>query len=224
MQKIWKKHFLLLTLRQCGKVYNPSPTSWGPPFKHSILKDWLVMTLIYSTADMKRWHFTPHTFRAPQCITPLTRSSAWPFTNKINMAFGIRVRKCVPLPPQIPRWSAGSRFHFRYSIDLWSYMKSHCASKAPPLPQSQAYDNYRPVTLKFVVMKSFESFMLGCQKSNTELLPHPLQFAFRTNWLGVGAVSMGLHFIQEHLNTKDPVWGLEFFIQHHHPSPPSSSS
>ncbi|XP_061094961.1 hydroperoxide isomerase ALOXE3-like [Conger conger] len=58
------------------------------------------------------------------------------------------------------------------------------ASRPPPSfqsPKSQGLNDYRPVALTSVVMKSFERLMLSHLKSITDPLLDPLQFAYRAN-------------------------------------------
>ncbi len=61
-------------------------------------------------------------------------------------------------------------------------------------------NNYRPVTLTSVVMKSFERLVLYYLKASTVPLLDPLQFAYRANRSVNDAVNMGLHIILQHLD------------------------
>ncbi len=61
-------------------------------------------------------------------------------------------------------------------------------------------NDYRPVALTSVVMKSFERLVLAYLKASTGPLLDPLQFAYRTNRFVDDAVNMGLHFILQHLD------------------------
>ncbi|KAL0166153.1 hypothetical protein M9458_037997, partial [Cirrhinus mrigala] len=74
-------------------------------------------------------------------------------------------------------------------------------------------NDYRPVALTSVVMKSFEKLVLAYLKNITGPLLDPLQFAYRANMSVDDAVNMGLHFILQHLDrprtyVRDPVCGL----------------
>ncbi|KAK3506179.1 hypothetical protein QTP70_031913, partial [Hemibagrus guttatus] len=62
-------------------------------------------------------------------------------------------------------------------------------------------NDYRPVALTSVVMKSFERLVLSCLKDITDPLLDPLQFAYRANRSVDDAVNMALHFILQHLDS-----------------------
>ncbi|KAK3542980.1 hypothetical protein QTP70_008522, partial [Hemibagrus guttatus] len=62
-------------------------------------------------------------------------------------------------------------------------------------------NDYRPVALTSVVMKSFERLMLSYLKDITDPLLDPLQFAYRANRSVDDAVNMALHFILQHLDS-----------------------
>ena len=62
-------------------------------------------------------------------------------------------------------------------------------------------NDYRPVALTSVVMKSFERLVLSHLKSITDPLLDPLQFAYRANRSVDDAVNMALHFLLQHLDT-----------------------
>ncbi|KAK3522494.1 hypothetical protein QTP86_016002, partial [Hemibagrus guttatus] len=61
-------------------------------------------------------------------------------------------------------------------------------------------NDYIPVALMSVVMKSFERLVLAYFKDITGLLLDPLQFAYRANRSVDDAVNMGLHYILQHLD------------------------
>ncbi len=61
-------------------------------------------------------------------------------------------------------------------------------------------NDYRPVALTSVAMKSFERLVLAYLKDTTGPLLDLLQFAYRENRSVNDAVNMGLHFILQHLN------------------------
>ncbi len=92
----------------------------------------------------------------------------------------------------------------RPSTDLWSCAKSPHASNTPPSSPSQrvitGLNDYRPVALTSVAMKSFERLVLAYLKDTTGPLLDLLQFAYRANRSVDDAVNMGLHFILQHLN------------------------
>ncbi|KAK3533371.1 hypothetical protein QTP70_019315 [Hemibagrus guttatus] len=62
-------------------------------------------------------------------------------------------------------------------------------------------NDYRPVALTSVVMKSFERLVLSYLKDITDPLLDPLQFAYRSNRPVDDAVNMALHFILQHLDS-----------------------
>ncbi|KAK3554523.1 hypothetical protein QTP70_024429 [Hemibagrus guttatus] len=67
-------------------------------------------------------------------------------------------------------------------------------------PKTTGLNDYRPVALTSVVMKSFERLVLAYLKNITGPLLDPLQFAYRANRSVDDAVNMGLHFILQHLD------------------------
>ncbi|KAK3569504.1 hypothetical protein QTP86_032109 [Hemibagrus guttatus] len=70
----------------------------------------------------------------------------------------------------------------------------------PKKPKITGLNDYRPVALTSVVMKSFERLVLAYLKNITGPLLDPLQFAYRANRSMDDAVNMGLHFILQHLD------------------------
>ena len=86
-------------------------------------------------------------------------------------------------------------------------MKSPPASNTPPSsrfptkPSIARLNDYRPVALTSVVMKSFERLVLSHLKVITGPLLDPLQFAYRANRSVDDAVNMGLHYILQQLDS-----------------------
>uniref|UniRef100_A0A672MN05 Reverse transcriptase domain-containing protein n=1 Tax=Sinocyclocheilus grahami TaxID=75366 RepID=A0A672MN05_SINGR len=70
----------------------------------------------------------------------------------------------------------------------------------PKKPKITGLNDYRPVALTSVVMKTFERLVLAYLKDITGPLLDPLQFAYRANRSVDDAVNMGLHFILQHLD------------------------
>ena len=73
-----------------------------------------------------------------------------------------------------------------------------------PVPKKQritGLNDYRPVALTSVVMKTFERLVLTHLKAITNHLLDPLQFAYRANRSVDDAINMGLHFILQHLDS-----------------------
>ncbi len=70
----------------------------------------------------------------------------------------------------------------------------------PKKPKITGLNEYRPVALTSVVMKSLERLVLAYLKDITRPLLDPLQFAYRSNRSVDDAVNMGLHYILQHLD------------------------
>ncbi|KAK3568359.1 hypothetical protein QTP86_005440 [Hemibagrus guttatus] len=79
----------------------------------------------------------------------------------------------------------------------------------PKKPKITGLNDYRPVALTSVVMKSFERLVLAYLKNITGPLLDPLQFAYQANRSMDDAVNMGLHFILQHLD-KSGTYLLKF--------------
>ncbi len=95
----------------------------------------------------------------------------------------------------------------------------------PNKPKITGLNNYRPVALTSVVMRSFERLVLAYLKDITGPLLDPLNFVYRANSSVDDAVNMGLHFILQHLDksgtyVKILVFGLQLGLQHYRPKPP----
>ncbi|KAK3545648.1 hypothetical protein QTP70_009096 [Hemibagrus guttatus] len=67
-------------------------------------------------------------------------------------------------------------------------------------PKIIGLNDYKPIALTSVVMKSFERLVLAYLKNITGPLLDPLQFAYRANRSVDDAVNMGLHYILQHLD------------------------
>ncbi|KAK3539408.1 hypothetical protein QTP70_006465 [Hemibagrus guttatus] len=80
----------------------------------------------------------------------------------------------------------------------------------PKKPKITGLNDYRPVALTSVVMKSFERLVLAYLKNITGPLLDPLQFAYRANRSVDDAVNMGLHFILQHLDKSGTYVRLQF--------------
>ncbi|XP_061610528.1 opsin-5 isoform X3 [Phyllopteryx taeniolatus] len=105
-------------------------------------------------------------------------------------------QKCVNFTGAAARFNKAKLNH-----ELPKYCaKYHPVSNAPPSFKSGSLNDYRPVSLTSVVMKSFERIMLDHLKTVTGPLLDPLQFAYRANRSADDAVNMGLFFL-EHLNS-----------------------
>ncbi|KAF0023368.1 hypothetical protein F2P81_023998 [Scophthalmus maximus] len=72
-----------------------------------------------------------------------------------------------------------------------------------PVPKKSritGLNDYRPIALTSVVMKSFERLVLSHLKAITSPLLDPVQFTYRPNRSVDDAVNMALHFTLQHLN------------------------
>ncbi len=105
--------------------------------------------------------------------------------------------------PVLTSWHPSSH---RSSTDHWTLRKSPHAfnrstiSPVPKKPKMTGLNDYRPVALTSVAMKSFERLVLAYLKDTTGSLLDLLHFAYRANRSVDDAVNMGLHFILQHLD------------------------
>ncbi|KAK3548857.1 hypothetical protein QTP70_021281, partial [Hemibagrus guttatus] len=79
--------------------------------------------------------------------------------------------------------------------------KTSAIVPVPKKTKITGLNDYRPIALTSVVMKSFERLMLSYLKDITDPLLDPLQFAYRANRSVDDAVNMALHFILQHLDS-----------------------
>ncbi|KAL0174659.1 hypothetical protein M9458_030627, partial [Cirrhinus mrigala] len=92
---------------------------------------------------------------------------------------------------------------FNKSLELCevpSCFKRSTIIPVPKKPKITGLNDYRPVALTSVIMKSLEKLVLAYLKDITGPLLDPLQFAYRANRSVDDAVNMGLHFILQHLD------------------------
>ncbi|KAL0173659.1 hypothetical protein M9458_029627, partial [Cirrhinus mrigala] len=92
---------------------------------------------------------------------------------------------------------------FNRSLELCevpSCFKRSTIIPVPKKPKMTGLNDYRPVALTSVIMKSLEKLVLAYLKDITGPLLDPLQFAYRPNRSVDDAVNMGLHFILQHLD------------------------
>ncbi len=92
---------------------------------------------------------------------------------------------------------------FNSSLELCevpSCFKRSTIIPVPKKPKITGLNDYRPVALTSVAMKTFERLVLAYLKASTGPLLYPLQFAYRANRSVDDAVNMGLHFILQHLD------------------------
>jgi len=86
--------------------------------------------------------------------------------------------------------------------EVLSCFKRSTIIPVPKKPKITGLNDYRPVALMSLAMKSFERLFLAYLKLKdiTGPLLDPLQFAYRANRSVDDAVNMGLHFILQHLD------------------------
>ncbi len=90
---------------------------------------------------------------------------------------------------------------FNISLELCkvpSCFKRSTITPFPKKPKITGLNDYRPVALMSVVMKSFDKLVLAHMKDITGPLLDPLQFAYRANKSVDNAVNMGLHYVLQH--------------------------
>ncbi len=91
---------------------------------------------------------------------------------------------------------------FNRSLELCevpSCFKSSTMISIPKKSKITGLNDYRPVALMSVVMKSFEKLVLAHLKDITGPLLDPLQFAYRANRSVDDADNMGLHYVLQHV-------------------------
>ncbi|KAK3528499.1 hypothetical protein QTP70_000472 [Hemibagrus guttatus] len=147
---------------------------------------------------------TPH----PPPLTPLTIKE-----EEVNRLFKrLNTRKAIGLDsvsPSLPKHCANQLSPVFTDIFNTSLETSHVpacfkTSAIVPVPKKTkitGFNDYRPVALTSVVMKSFERLVLSYLKDITDPLLDPLQFAYRANRSVDDAVNMALHFILQHLDS-----------------------
>ncbi len=117
---------------------------------------------------------------------------------------------------------------FNRSLELCevsSCFKRSTIIPIPKKPKITALNDYRPVALTSVVMKSFEKLVLAHLKDITGPSLDPLQFAYRANRSVDDAVNMGLHYVLQHLDRPGAyvrILFVNFQLGFHpfHPKPP----
>ncbi|KAK3568450.1 hypothetical protein QTP86_007299 [Hemibagrus guttatus] len=93
---------------------------------------------------------------------------------------------------------------FNTSLETCHVPACFKTSAIVPVPKKTkitGLNDYRPVALTSVVMKSFERLVLSYLNDITDPLLDPLQFAYRANRSVDDAVNMALHFILQHLDS-----------------------
>ncbi|KAK3521326.1 hypothetical protein QTP70_003167 [Hemibagrus guttatus] len=147
---------------------------------------------------------TPH----PPPLTPLTIKE-----EEVNRLFKrLNTRKATgpdSVSPSILKHCANQLSPvftdiFNTSLETCHVPACFKTSAIVPVPKKTkitGLNDYRPVALTSMVMKSFERLVLSYLKDITDPLLDPLQFAYRANRSVDDAVNMALHFILQHLDS-----------------------
>ncbi len=156
-----------------------------------------------------RFEKTPFTPPAPPVSpTPALQISE----DDVCKVFRINKRKKAPGPDSVsPVCLKSCADHlasiftqiFNRSLELCEFpscLKRSTIIPVPKKPKVTGLNDYRPVALTFVAMKSFERLVLAYFKDTTGPFLDPLQFAYRVNRSVDDAVNMGMHFILQHLD------------------------
>ncbi len=92
---------------------------------------------------------------------------------------------------------------FKRSLELCEVpccFKRSTIIAVPYKPKTTGLNDYRPVALTSVVIKSLERLVLAYLKDINRPLLGPPQFVYRANRSMDDAVNMGLYYILQHLN------------------------
>ncbi|TWW53716.1 putative RNA-directed DNA polymerase from transposon BS, partial [Takifugu flavidus] len=141
----------------------------------------------------------PPSVSAPMDLTPskaVPSSSPPPLT--ISPPPPITYHQFPPLPPFITNNIFNSSLE---SCQVPACLKTSTIVPVPKKPRITGLNDYRPVALTSVVMKSLERLILPHLKSITTPLLDPLQFAYRANRSVDDAVNLALHSILQHLDS-----------------------
>ncbi len=167
-----------------------------------------------------RFEKTPHTRSGHLSTQPLT-PPATPLSPKpaiqisedeVRQVFRKQKRKKAPGPDGVTparQKSCADQLApiftkiFNRSLELCEVPSCFKCSTIIPIPKKSkitGLNDYRPVALMYVVMKSFEKLVLAHLKDITGPLLDPLQFAYRANRYVDDAVNMGLRYVLQHLD------------------------
>ncbi len=167
-----------------------------------------------------RFEKTPHTRSGHLSTQPLT-PPATPLSptpaiqiseDEVHQVFRKQKRKKAPGPDGVTPAGLKSCADqlapiftkiFNRSLELCKVFSCIKCSTIIPIPKKSkitGLNDYRPVALMSVVMKSYEKLVLAHLKDITGPLLDPLQFAYRANRSVDDAVNMGLHYVLQHLD------------------------
>ncbi len=204
-----------MILLQCGKVWTKSPvTRYHRPALWRINNGqtiWIIYiaylkkhpTAALNTSPHNHQHLqqplSPHTCNSDQRRRgapglPEAEKKKAPDPEGVTQAC---LKSCADqLPPIFTKI-------FNRSLELCevpSCFKCSTIIPIPMKPKITGLNDYRPVALTSVVMKSFEKLVLALLKDITGPLLDPLQFACRANRSVDDAVNMGQHYVLQHLD------------------------
>ena len=104
---------------------------------------------------------------------------------------------------------------FNWSLTLCKIPQVFKKSVIVPVPKRtpvNSLNDYRPVALTSQVMKSLERIVLDYLKSAISKSLDPLQFAYRANQSIDDAVSLALHYVFKHLDSRSSTYARLLFI------------
>ena len=104
---------------------------------------------------------------------------------------------------------------FNWSLNICQVPRIFKASTIIPVPKRSpvsSLNDYRPVALTSIIMKSFERLVLNYLKSILPKSLDPSQFAYRTNRSVEDAVSLTLHYVLKHLDLRTSTYARLLFI------------
>ncbi len=205
-----------MTQHQCGKVCKRSPTTRHHQ-QHHVENQQLADDL---NEFYCRFEKTPHTSSEHLSTQPLT-PPATPLSptpalqiseDDVRQVFRKQKRKKAPGPDCVTPVCLKSCADqlapiftqiFNRSLELCEVPSCFKRSTIIPIPNKSnitGLNDYRPVALTSVVIKSFEKLVLAHLKDITGPSLDPLQFAYRSNRSVDDAVNMGLHYVLQHLD------------------------
>ncbi|KAK3520762.1 hypothetical protein QTP70_032338 [Hemibagrus guttatus] len=193
-------------LKDITNYKTPSPSTEA---NHQLVEDLNEFYCRFETASL-----TPHApsenLSTQPLTPPATPQALWIIEDDVRQIFLKQKRRKAPGPygvtPACLKTCADQLAFifsqiFNRSLELCEVPACFKRSTIiPKKPKITGLNDYRPVALTSVVMKSFERLVLAYLKNITGPLLDPLQFAYRANRSMDDAVNMGLHFILQHLD------------------------
>ncbi len=205
-----------MILLQCGKVWKTLQITRHHPPALWRINNWQTIWMSFAAGLKKKNHTLPEHLSTQPLTPPATPLSPTPALkiseDDVRLVFIKNKRRKAPGPdgvsPACLKYCADQLAPiftqiFNRSLELCevpSCFKRSTIIPVPKKPKITGLNDYRPVALTSVVMKSFERLVLAYLKASTGPLLDPLQFAYRANRSVDDAVNMGLHFILQHLD------------------------